>query len=113
MSYTIFFSKPNIHILLTAAVLVFFNSCKSNKTEKVQDDATLLVQLKDVKSINTLEKEFVAYELTRIKLVSRPMFIYLVSYSTDKIDEEELIGLLKNSSLVKEAQPNREVNTRN
>jgi len=88
-------------------------SCKSKSSTQVEEVTTVLVQVYDDTSIALLEQNFGKYTLLKEKVVSRPMHIYLFTYDSKKIIEEELIKQLKTSDLVKEAQSNKNVQLRN
>ncbi|MEM7087656.1 MAG: hypothetical protein AAF489_15855 [Bacteroidota bacterium] len=88
-------------------------SCKSKSSTPLEEDKTILIQVYNDTSVAILEQNYSAYELRKEKVVSRPMHIYLFTYNTNKIIETELIKQLKTSDLVKEAQSNKNVQSRN
>lgn len=106
--------KRNLLVLISVVFLTTqFTSCKSKNASSVDDLAEVLVQFNEQYESTNLEETYVAYELKKKKVVSRPMHIYLFTYNSKKIKQAELIELLKTSELVKEAQPNRNVQIRN
>tara|TARA_R100000935_G_scaffold8302_7_gene17550 strand:- start:188684 stop:189031 length:348 start_codon:yes stop_codon:yes gene_type:complete len=104
-----------LSILFFTLALFFagLSSCKSNQPEPLEKEVSILVQLYEDTAVQTLEDTFVDYTLTKEKVVSRPTKIYLFTFNSKKITDVELIKLLKESSLVKEAQQNRTVQIRN
>lgn len=105
--------KKKYSIAVAIIVLCITFSCKSNIESANNEDTTILVQLYDANSLEKLVQEFDVYNLQKQKLVSRPMNIFLFSFNSEKIAPTELIGLLKESDLVKEAQKNKKVELRN
>ena len=104
-------TRPSI-LLLLFSILVF--SCKSGQKD-MEGKAlpTVLVQMEQEITVLMLEEEFSKYGLQQEKMVSRPMHIYLFTYNAETITENKLIDLLRESPLVKEAQRNKNVQTRN
>ena len=100
---------------LTTLVIAFicFNSCKNLDTTQTEDNSDLLVQVYEESAISALEVAYGEYELQKVKMVSRSMNIYLFTFNSKKIKQNELIQLLKNSDLVKEAQSNKNIQPRN
>lgn len=98
--------------VVVASFIVFvLGSCKSKDTGVLNAD-TVLVQLNKSESVIDLENEFSVYSLQKIKIVSRPMHIFLFEYNQNKIADTSLIKLLRKSSFVKEAQQNSDVTLR-
>ncbi len=93
------------------SVIMGITSCKSSQPEINQ--TTLLIQLYEDSAVQVLENNFKDYKLAKEKIVSRPTKIYLFTFDSQKITDTELIKLLKASDLVKEAQQNRTIQTRN
>ena len=103
-------------IVLILCVTIFCStsfSCKSKTSTQAEEATTILVQVYDDASVELLEQNYSEYELRKEKVVSRPMHIFLFTYNTNKIIETELIKQLKTSDLVKEAQSNKNVQSRN
>ena len=100
--------------LLASILLVYtLSSCKSKSETLEGNDQTVLVQLHDLNTVDSLEDAFGQYQLKQDRLISRPMQIILFSFNSEKIQDTTLIRLLKTSELVKEAQQNRDVKLRN
>tara|TARA_B100001146_G_scaffold222761_1_gene235832 strand:- start:42910 stop:43242 length:333 start_codon:yes stop_codon:yes gene_type:complete len=104
-------SVTGYRILYVILFLSLF-SCKS-KQDKSDPVVTVLVRLEEKATVAALENDFSEYNLAFEKLVSRPTNIYLFSYDQRKITIARLLQELKASELVKEAQENRNVQTRN
>lgn len=104
-----------IFIGITLVILcVVVTSCKGTSTEvKSEEETTVIVQLKEEGTESALENEFATYGLEKKKVLSRPLFIFLFTFDTQKTTNTELVELLKKSPLVKEAQLNRNVELRN
>jgi len=106
--------KKRLSILFTAAfVFLCLNACKNKNIGQAEDSSDVLVQVYEDTDLSLLEDTYKAYELQKVEVVSRPMHIYLFKFNSKKIKEIELVKLLKQSDLVKEAQPNRNVELRN
>lgn len=88
-------------------------SCKTKDTQTSVTTPSILVQLYDATSVSVLESTYKNYSLEEQKVVSRPMNIFLFTFNSEKITDKALIEELKTSELVKEAQQNRTVQTRN
>lgn len=101
------------YLWITFTLLFLFTACKSSHTEEHLATSEVLIQLTENTLPEKVEKEFVAYELSNLKTVSRPMHIFLFSYNTNKIEEKDLLKLLKQSNWIKEAQSNKDLQTRN
>lgn len=78
-----------------------------------EEETTVIVQLINEGSHQDLELAFESYSLKKKKVISRPLYIILFEFDAEKISNEELVTLLKQSPLVKEAQLNRKVQLRN
>jgi hypothetical protein len=92
----------------------FSASCKTGNADKeIRALPTVLVQMAPGAQVSELEEKFSAYSLQLEKKVSRPMDIYLFNFNPEKITEKQLLLLLKKSTMVKEAQRNKEVQNRN
>lgn len=105
--------KNNIFFLITVtSFLIFLNACKNKNIEHSEDTTEVLVQVYEDTAVTILEDTYKVYGLKKVKVVSRPMYIYLFEFNPKKIKQTELIALLKTSDLVKEAQINRNVETR-
>ncbi|MAZ73433.1 MAG: hypothetical protein CMC70_09835 [Flavobacteriaceae bacterium] len=96
-------------VLLFTIVLI---SCKSSKPEITENQSTILVQVTEETAVSALETNFKTYGLKYLKVVSRPMFIYLFSYNAEKISEAQLIILLKQEENVTEVQSNKDIEPR-
>lgn len=79
----------------------------------IEKGTTVIVQLTDDATSEKLETEFKTYRLKQREVLSRPLKIVLFDFDHKKIEDTDLVTLLKKSALVKEAQPNREVQPRN
>lgn len=104
------------YLILSICLFTVFSGCKTTKGEPSdtnQKATTVLVQLNNKDSISELEQNFKKYNLGKEKVVSKPMHIYLFTFNTKKITDKALVELLKLSDLVKEAQQNKNVQTRN
>ncbi len=108
-----FLTPVAVHRILFTLLFLSLFSCKSHQDKSEAVATTVLVQLQDNATATTLENNFSEYNLTLEKLVSRPTNIYLFSYNQRKITIAQLLQELKASELVKEAQENRNVQTRN
>ncbi|MDC8004070.1 hypothetical protein POV27_08395 [Aureisphaera galaxeae] len=95
-------------LLITVAI-----SCKSKDAAQDSEKNTVIVQLHDSESVVQLEESHTEYSLKKEKVLSRPMHIFLFRFNSEKIQNTELVELLKKSDLVKEAQLNRNVTLRN
>lgn len=73
----------------------------------------LLIQLKKNTDISLIEEAFKGYELKSIKLISKHLNIWLVSYNAQHITAQELLLQIKSNSLVKDAQTNKKMELRN
>lgn len=87
-------------------------SCKSKEPSRTSPQATVLIQLHDENTIAELEEDFMRFALKREKIVSRPMNIHLFKFDANKVADTTLVDFLRQSSLVKEAQTNKEITTR-
>jgi len=105
--------KKTVLILFATILCNTSFSCKSKTSTQDEEPKTILIQVFDDASVELLEQNYSEYELRKEKVVSRPMHIFLFSYNTKKIIETELIKQLKTSDLVKEAQSNKNVQSRN
>lgn len=106
--------RKKIILVLSAIILCVTSfSCKSKTSTQTEEPKTILVQVFDDASVALLEENYSEYELRKEKVVSRPMHIFLFTFNTNKIKETELIKQLKTSDLVKEAQSNKNVQSRN
>lgn len=105
--------KKTLLIIIVATLFGINSSCKSKSSTPVEEATSILVQMYDDTAITLLEQNYSEYKLLKEKVVSRPMHIYLFTYDSKKIVEEELIKQLKTSKLVKEAQSNKNVQLRN
>ena len=99
-------------VLGITILIVFFVACKSKIVDTPVENASVLVQLHNDNSIILVEKQFVQYALLQEKIVSRPMNIYLFAFDPTKVSDTTLVKLLKQSSLIKEAQTNKDVTSR-
>lgn len=97
--------------LLLFVIIAF--SCKSHDNAKDNEVYTVIVQMHDSSATAQLEQDHAPYDLKKEKVISRPMQIFLFSFNSGKISNTELVQLLKQSNLVKEAQLNRNVTLRN
>ncbi len=97
-------------VLLLITIVV---SCKSKDTKQDSEKNTVIVQVYNSEAVTQLEKGYVQYNLKKEKVLSRPMQIFLFTFNSEKILNTELVELLKKSDLVKEAQLNRNVISRN
>lgn len=103
-------------MILRLAILfcmVTISSCKTPSETGDYATEEVLVQLNDGAVVTGLEEAFETYQLRNQKVVSRPMNIHLFTFNSEKISQSELIQQLKSSALVKEAQPNNDVQLRN
>jgi len=106
--------RKKIILIFVATILYGISfSCKSKSSTQIEEAKTVLVQVYNSGSVALLEGDYSEYELRKEKVVSRPMHIYLFTYNANKIIETELIKKLKTSDLVKEAQSNKNVQSRN
>lgn len=93
-------------------LLLGAGACRTKPSETATGDASVLIQLYEDVAIPSLEKNFSQYDLQMDRVVSRPTKIYLFNFNATKISDIQLIEQLKASSLVKEAQQNRNVESR-
>ncbi|MCH9659538.1 MAG: hypothetical protein K0U54_01360 [Bacteroidetes bacterium] len=104
----LFFALTIMAVMLVSLVL----SCKSKEHTGTTGHTTVLVQLHSDNVISTLEENYKEYSLKKEKTVSRPMNIHQFGFDAEKVSDTALIRLLKQSSLVKEAQTNKEITPR-
>ncbi len=90
-------------------LIALCTGCKGHDVSNKVEGRTVLVQLYSDSTRGKLENQFAQYALKEQKKVSRPMNIYLFTFDTAKVSDTTLVRLLKESSLVKEAQTNKEV----
>jgi len=92
-------------------------NCKPKISRTIDAQGTVIVQFEEDSFFeelsNDIVSEFNDYELTKIKVLSRPLHIFLYSFNKEKISIDKLIEELKLKSNIKEAQPNRKVKPRN
>ncbi|MBX2826912.1 MAG: hypothetical protein KTR22_02040 [Flavobacteriaceae bacterium] len=105
--------KSTIYSWTVLLVMAVFISCKSNDSVQNSEKNTVIVQLHDSDAVGSLEEQHETYNLKKEKVLSRPMQIFLFTFDSEKIKNTELVELLKQSDLVKEAQLNRNVTLRN
>lgn len=106
--------KINLGVVISLFIgVIVLVSCKSKTTTTTSENLNVLVQLYDDESVKTLEGDYKTYSLKQEKVVSRPMKIYLFSFDPSTTTDIELVELLKESQLVKEAQRNQKVEIRN
>ncbi len=98
-------------VALLLITLVF--ACKSKEPLQENESNTLIVQMHDSQATVQLEKDYTQYDLQEKKVLSRPMNIFLFTFNSEKIQNTELLELIKKSDLVKEAQLNKNVTLRN
>jgi hypothetical protein len=105
--WTVFLSA---FVILTITLI----SCKSSTSEISESyDNTVIVDLGEGVTSEKLESAFRKYDLQEKKKLSRPLNIVLFTFNQDKIEVEKLVIELRESSLVDNAQTNKEINTRN
>lgn len=104
------YRKTSLTTTVFVFVILVFFSCRTKQEIKSKE---VLVQLFNDTSVVSLEKRFSKYHLKKQKVVSRPMYIFLFSYHSEKIQENAMIDSLKASAFVKEAQSNKDVQIRN
>ena len=100
-----------VWVALLLITLVF--SCKSKDSLQENERNTLIVQMHDSQATTKLVKDYSQYDLQEKKVLSRPMNIFLFTFNSEKIQNSELLELIKKSDLVKEAQLNKNVTLRN
>ena len=108
--------RSSKHVTILGLLLwsfIFVISCKSNEVKNETSSGELLIQVYEERAVDDLEEAFKSYDLKKMRVVSRPVYIYLFSFNTQSIDQEELLVLVKESTLVKEAQTNKSVQIRN
>ena len=107
-------SKQSLSLFALILFCVTLVSCKGSSADvSTEEESTVLVQLFESGNEEALEVAFSDYDLKMKKVVSRPLYIGLYTFNTDKTTNTELVALLKKSPLVKEAQLNRNVELRN
>ena len=105
------------YTLLSIAIVACLVSCKSN-TQHISEEnkttiTTILVDLKENSNPETLILDFSEINLQKIKQISRPLNIFLFSFDNTKIEMDLLLSQLKQSSIVENAQSNKETTNRN
>lgn len=92
-------------------------NCKPKISRTIDSQSTVIVQFEEDSFFeelsNDIVSEFNIYELTKIKVLSRPLHIFLYSFNKEKVSIDKLIEELKLKPNIKEAQPNRKVSPRN
>ena len=107
-------SKKLLVGVLAGLFIILTVSCKGSSTEELSEEqTTVIVQLKEAGTSEALEKEFKSYGLKEKKVLSRPLYIVLYTFNTEKTTNVALVKLLKQSPLVKEAELNSSVELRN
>lgn len=105
-----------IYLALSFVLAAFSISCKSNaKTQNISEEnsATVLVDLTEKGTADVLILDFSEINLQKIKKISRPLNIILFSFDSTKIDMDTLVSQLKQSSIVEDAQSNKNSTNRN
>jgi len=107
----------NQHIILLLLVALFAVACNSTKKtndqdnnqevtgEPVQIDNKILVDLDKSTTPESLETEFVKYDLKMKSLASRSQNTYLFLFDSDKISAERLIKKINKINGVVSAKP--------
>jgi hypothetical protein len=104
-----------LYVLSLSSLLSLF-SCKSNLQNvpvSEKEAPTVLIDLKDGTSPESLILEFSEINLIKLKQISRPLNIFLFSFDRRKIALDELLDNLKKSPYVEDAQSNKKVTNRN
>lgn len=103
-------------VLISAFVILTITlySCKTPTSEISESYTnTVIVDLREGITSETLESAFSKYDLQQKKKLSRPLNIILFTFDQDKIEAEKLVVELRKSVLVDNAQTNKEINPRN
>lgn len=88
-------------------------SCKPAKQTSEASTEEVIIQFYDNQQLTKVTEDFKAFDLVKLKTVSKPLFIYLFQFNNKKIALDSLIKQLKTSPYIKQAQPNRNIQIRN